>query len=187
MPENEPVGEAQAVAEQPRRRRRLVRLLVVLGVVALVLVDLRLFVFPRVDEPRAADAIVVYAGPGDRITRAWELADRGLANFVVVSIADTDDCEPERPTVTQLCFTPDPATTRGEAEAVAAMARRRGWDDLIIVSGTTQVTRIRLRQGRCFDGRVQVVAVREPLGDFLFRWVYEHGALVKALVFQRAC
>jgi len=186
MPEDEPVGEAPVVTK-PRRRRRLVRLLVVLAVLALVVVDLRLFAFPKVDEPQAADAIVVYAGPGDRITRAWELADQGLAKFVVVSIANTDDCEPERPTVTQLCFTPDPATTRGEAEAVAKLARRRGWDDLIIVSGNTQVTRIRLRQGRCFDGRVQVVAVREPLGEFLFRWVYEHGAIVKALVLQRAC
>jgi len=186
MPETEPAPETDA--GPPRgRRRRLTRLLVLIGVVALVLVDLRLFVFPGVDQPSKADAIVVYAGPGDRITRAWQLADAGLARFVVVSIADTDDCEPERPTVTQLCFTPDPATTRGEARDVAKLARRRGWDDLIIVSGTTQVTRIRLRQGRCFDGRVQVVAVREPLGSFLYRWVYEHGALVKALVLQRSC
>jgi hypothetical protein len=34
---------------------------------------------------------------------------------------------------------------------------------------------------------VDVVAVREPLGEFLFRWVYEHGAIVKALVLQRDC
>jgi hypothetical protein len=155
--------------------------------VVLLVVDLRTLVVPAVDDPRPADAIVVYAGPGDRITRAWQLADQGLAPFVVVSIADTRACEPERPTVTQLCFTPDPATTQGEAEHVARLAKRRGWDSLIIVSGTTQVTRIRLRQGRCFDGRLDVVAVREPLGEFLFRWVYEHGAIVKALVLQRDC
>jgi hypothetical protein len=186
MTPTEGTTDGVAVARRrPRRRRRLV--VVALVVAALVVLDLRLLVFPRVDQPHRADAIVVYAGPGDRIDRAWELADRGVADHVVVSIADTSDCEQERPTVEQICFTPDPATTRGEAEAVARLAQRRGWDDLIIVSGTTQVTRIRLRQGRCFDGRVKVVAVREPLGDFLYRWVYEHGALVKALVFQRAC
>jgi hypothetical protein len=154
---------------------------------ALALVDLRLFVVPAVDAPHRADAIVVFSGPGDRITRAWELADQGLAGYVVVSIADTRACVPERPTVVQLCFTPDPATTQGEARAVAELAREHGWDDLIIVSGTTQVTRIRLRQGRCFDGDVQVVAVREPPWPFVYRWVYEHGALIKALVLQRSC
>ncbi len=179
------VASPSPVRPKARRRRWFWVALVVFLV--LLVVDLRVLVVPAVDEPRPVDAIVVYAGPGDRITRAWQLADQGIAPFVVVSIADTRACEPERPTVTQLCFTPDPATTQGEAEYVARLAERRGWDSLLIVSGTTQVTRIRLRQGRCFDGRVDVVAVREPLGELLFRWVYEHGAIVKALVLQRDC
>ena len=157
-------------------------------ILAAAAVDMRLFVFPERDlSPTHADAIVVYGGPGERTERAWELADQGHASTVVVSVPDPRSCTHERATVVELCYTPDPATTRGEAQAVAAMARDRGWNDLIIVAGTTQVTRLRLRQGRCFDGNLQVVAVREPLGPFLYRWVYEHGALVKALVLQRSC
>ena len=181
-------GKAARTDSAGKASSRRLRRFAIIGLLsALVLLDLRLFVFPELDEPERADAIVVFAGPGDRITRAWELADRGLASYVVVSIADTRACEPERPTVIQLCFTPDPATTQGEARAVAELAREHGWDDLIIVSGTTQVTRIRLRQGRCFEGDVQVLAVREALGPFLYRWIYEHGALLKALILQRSC
>ena len=45
-----------------------------------------LFVFPREDSPRAADAIVVLAGsPDDRLPAGLELVRRGIAPVLYVS------------------------------------------------------------------------------------------------------
>lgn len=167
-----------------RRRAAVVVLLLLFGVV-----EGRLFVFPPTDEATAADAIVVFGGPGERTGYAWGLAGRDdLAPTVVVSIHDPTLCEPLRREPEEYCFTPDPPTTRGESRAFADLARERGWDRLIVVSSASQSMRARLRLGRCYDGDVEFVTVREH-GFFaqLYRVVYENGAMLKALLFERGC
>jgi len=175
-----------ARGRSPRRgpwRRRSIVLLVLL----VLLAEAWLFLLPATTAPERADAIVVFAGPGDRIGKAWELADDGFAPVVVVSTDDVGRCTPERSTVEQICFTPDPATTRGEAERIAQIARSHGWRDLLVVSSTTQARRAALRLDRCFTGGFRVVTVGEPFVQTLYRWVYEHGAIPKALLLQRSC
>ncbi|MGW5363349.1 YdcF family protein [Actinopolymorpha pittospori] len=183
------MGTAEDAPRQCNRRRHILPLWARLALVAMLMVGLEgiLFVLPPTDDPAPVDAIVVFDGPGDRIARAWELADMGYAPNVVVSIDDTSKCTPERPTVLQLCVSPDPATTRGEARAFTDLARKHGWTHLIAVSSTSQSVRARLRLGRCFDGDVRYVAVRESFFDQLYRIVYENGALPKALFIQRDC
>ncbi|MGH3487548.1 MAG: hypothetical protein ACRDP8_06480 [Actinopolymorphaceae bacterium] len=183
------MGTEEDAAGQCNRRRRFGRRWVLFGLVATFVVVLEgaLFVLPPTNEPAPVDAIVVFDGPGDRISRAWELADTGYAPYVVVSIDDTSKCAPERPTSVQLCVTPDPSTTQGEARAFSDVARRHGWTDLVAVSTASQSVRARIRLGRCFDGDVRYVAVRESFFAQLYRIVYENGALPKALFIQRDC
>lgn len=157
--------------------------------VAVIVAEAWLFVFPPVDSPTPADAIVVFDGPGERNAYAWELAEEErLAPTVVISIDDTGKCEPWKRTREEYCLEPKPATTRGEARAFAELARQRGWDHVIVVSTASQSLRARLRLGRCFDGAAQFVTVREEtVWSQAYRVVYENGAMLKALLVERGC
>jgi hypothetical protein len=183
------VDSADHDADQQRSKRRTLRRWPWFAIAAILLATLEtiLFVIPPTDDPTPADAIVMFDGPGDRIDVAWALADMGYASYVVVSIDDTSKCTPERPDIEQICVTPDPPTTRGEARAFAEIARERGWDHLIAISTASQSVRARLRLGRCFDGDVEYVTAPESFLDRVYRVVYENGALPKALVVERDC
>jgi hypothetical protein len=168
-----------------RRRRTVV---IVVALVFLVVVEGRLFVFPPVDAATRADAIVVFNGPGERHSYGRDLADRdGRAPTVVISIPDTDLCRPWNPEIEHYCLTPDPAMTRGEARAFAELARERGWDHVIVVSTASQSVRTRVRLTRCYDGEAQYVTMREGFWAQAYRVIYENGAMVRALLFERDC
>jgi uncharacterized SAM-binding protein YcdF (DUF218 family) len=112
------------------------------------LVARRLFLVPRVDAPVAADAVVALDGDRPRRLRAAvALAAAGVAPVLVVVRAD--GVAPELVAAAELpfeliSFVPDPSTTRGEARAVAALARERGWRRLVVVTSTYHVTRARM-------------------------------------------
>ncbi|RIQ25266.1 YdcF family protein [Jiangella rhizosphaerae] len=155
---------------------------------AAVAAELRLFVFPPADEPVRADAVVVLGGPGDRMGLGWDLAREGLAPAVVVFVPDPRLCEPLAAVPEEICLTPEPPTTRGEARMVAELASERGWDHLVVVTAASQAVRARIRLERCFDGRLELVTVREDgLAQQLYRVFYENGAMIKALAFERDC
>ena len=61
-----------------------------------------------------------------------------------------------------LCFTPNPNSTRGEAEEVARLAARRGWDSIAVVTSNYHVFRSRILFRRCYKGRVAVVGAHAP-------------------------
>ena len=86
-----------------------------------------------------------------------------------------------------ICFNPSPATTQGEAEFVGRLARKYHWDSVAVVTITPQDSRARLRVERCFAGPVYVVTTPISLVSWPYQIVYEWGALVKAVVVQRAC
>jgi DUF218 domain len=166
----------------------------VLGVVVVVLfvaATARLFVWPPIDAPTRVDAVVALGGdPGQR--RAHEaiaLVQSGFAPVAVISLGGKPavPCPAHRPTVTVICFRANPLDTRGEAEYVAGLARRRHWDDLIVVSERSQSTRARVLFRRCTDAHLHMVPVSDPLSHLLYDVVYEWGALAKALVLQRSC
>ncbi|WP_157575018.1 YdcF family protein [Jiangella muralis] len=166
------------------------RLLVVgtLLLLAVIAVELRLFVFPPADTPSRADAVVILGGPGDRLGRGWDLARDDVAPVVVTFVPDPRLCEPLDDDPEEICLTPEPSTTRGEARMVAELARERGWDHLVVVTAASQAERARIRLERCFDGDLDLVTVREDgLAQQVYRVLYENIAMIKALAFQRDC
>jgi uncharacterized SAM-binding protein YcdF (DUF218 family) len=162
-------------------------------VVALALLTARYVVWPATDAPpRHADAIaVLYGGGGERLDEALDLAEQGVAPVLVVSHGrkGTDLCGREGP-YEVVCFEPDPDRTQGEAQAVAELARERGWKSLVVVTSRYHAARARLLFGRCFDGTLNVVGARpdSPGGlPGLGSVVHEWGGFVHALAIARGC
>src|SRR5208282_4583126 len=110
-------------------------------IVAFVLVTVRLFVWPAEGMPTRVSAIVMLAGPGDRLPVALELAREHRAPMLVVSRGWEGyggPCPSPVPGVELICFDPDPGTTRGEAEALGRMAKQFRWRSVVLVITRTQ-------------------------------------------------
>ncbi len=173
-------------ARQPWRRPLVAGAVVV---VAFLVLSAVLFVWPRTDAPRKVDAIVVLGGGGnDRVTKGLKLASEGYAPTLLISTPYPSACRYRIPRISVICFQPSPETTQGEARYVANLASERHWRQIIVVSGTAQTLRARLRFDRCYHG----TALFDPAGSpDVIGWVhdvlYEWGALAKALTTQRGC
>ncbi len=182
-------------AAERRRFRRLRpgrRTLIVLAalVAAFCLVTARLFVWPAEGVPARADAIVMLAGPGNRLGLAVQLARQHRAPVLVVSQGYggyAGPCPPKSSDATVICFSPDPATTRGEAEFVGRLAARYHWRSLILVAIRAQASRARLLAGRCFPGRVYVATAAVSLWSWPYQIAYAWGSMAKALTLYRSC
>jgi uncharacterized SAM-binding protein YcdF (DUF218 family) len=176
---------------RPRRWRFLVAAAAVL-VAVFGAATARLFVWPERGMPGRVDAIVMLNGPGDRLPAALSLAWAHRAPVVVISRgspywARGSGCAPQIPGVRVICFGPDPATTRGEAEFTGRLARQYHWHSIVLVTTTPQDTRARLRVQRCFPGSIYVMTAPLPAYQWPYALVYEWGATVKALLVQRGC
>ena len=159
-------------------------------VVALGVVSARLFVWPAEGMPAHVSAIVMLAGPGDRLPVALRLAREHRAPMLVVSQGWQGyggPCPSPTPGVRLICFDPDPGNTRGEAQFVGRLAQRYHWHSVVLVTAREQDTRARIRMGRCFSGSIYVVAASLPLSNMPYQVAYEWGALLKSLVLQRGC
>ncbi len=154
------------------------------------------FLSPAVAEDlTAADAIVVLAGGGDRTEMGADLANQGLAPVVVFADPGRDSsaitanpyCNGRSALEADVvCFDPHPAKTQGEARMAALLADERGWDNIIVVASTDQVTRAQRLLGRCYDGAAQMVGVDHDSWP-LVRAAYEWGATAKAHTIKRGC
>ena len=154
------------------------------GVVAFLVLSAVLFVWPRTNAPRKVDVIVVLAGASDRVAKGLKLAAVGYAPTLLISTTDSSACQHKIPGVSVICFRPSPETTQGEARYVAKLASRNHWHQILVVSGTAQTIRARLRFDRCYHG----AALFDPVGSVSVKEIlYEWGALAKALTFQRGC
>jgi DUF218 domain len=173
----------------PKSRRRRWLAVIVVVVVVFVAASARLFVWPPTDAPAHVDAIVALDGYPSRMGKALELGRQGYASTVVLSVLSFVNplCHERIPAVRVVCFVPNPLNTRGEAEAVAAMAARNHWTSLLVVSSSTQTTRARVIMKRCYGGEVLMDPVQVPLSGLARQIVYEWGALAKALVVYRHC
>lgn len=163
-------------------------------VAAFVAASLRLFVWPPQDPVARADAVVVLSGSRvERLPRGLAVLRRtGTPTLVISGGYDRRWRQARRlctgrPRLRVLCFTPDPNSTRGEAEEVARIAARRGWRSVIVVSSTYHVVRARLLFRRCFRGRIAVVGAHPRL----LRWIEgvpsEWTKLAVQLTFERGC
>ena len=160
---------------------------------ALSFVTARCYVWPQEQRiPARVDAIVMLNGPGDRLSTALDLAWAHHAPVIVISRGSSywghgNVCAPKIPGVRVICFDPNPATTRGEAEFAGRLAARYHWRSIAVVAITPQDVVARLRLERCFGGRIYLANARLSVLRWPYEIVYEWGSTGKALFLQRAC
>jgi uncharacterized SAM-binding protein YcdF (DUF218 family) len=177
----------------PRRRFWRARRWAYVLLAVLVLFSLataRLFIWPPQGVPGQASAIVMLQGNGDRLQAAVQLAKDHRAPVLVVSRGRDGyggPCVAAMPGIKIICFDPNPANTRGEAEFVGRLAQQYHWRSVILVTVRAQDRRARLLTARCFSGSVYVSTVPLPLSQWPYEIAYEWGALVKALVTNQSC
>jgi hypothetical protein len=170
------------------KRRALAAVMALL--VAFALVTMRLFVWPAEGMPARVSAIVMLAGPGDRLPLALQLAREHRAPMLVVSQGWQGyggACPQAVPTVKLICFDPNPGNTRGEAEFAGRLAEQYHWSSIVLVTTRAQDTRARVIVGRCFGGSIYVVTASLPTSAWPYQIAYAWGALFKALVLYRSC
>jgi hypothetical protein len=188
----QPGSETKGAPRRQGNYRRKVAAVLAVGVIAVGAATARLFIWPDRGMPARVSAIVMLNGPGDRLDTALDLAWQHRAPFVVISRGSRywghgSLCAPRIPRVKVICFDPNPAHTRGEAEFVGRLARKYRWQSVALVTTTPQDSRARLRVERCFAGPVYVMTAPLSLSAWPYQIAYEWGALVKALIFEPSC
>lgn len=172
------------------RHWRVVLAAIAAAALLFAVVTARLFVWPPRGMPDRVDAIVMLAGPGERLPLALHLARRHTAGFLVVSRGHDgygSPCPRPVPQVRLICFEPVPATTRGEAEFAGRLARRYNWRSIALVTNTAQDWRARQRMERCFGGAVYVVPAAVALPAWPGQIAYEWAATIKMYALQPGC
>ena len=169
----------------------LVTLVVAWAVLCTVLVA-----HPHVDAPARVDAVLVLGPPDEdgRLQVAEQMAARGLTSTVVVSVNNryqktaVNFCRQPPHGIAVYCFTPDPGTTRGEAEHLRQLVRQHGWTRVAVVTSTYHVSRARMIVQRCFGGTLLMVPARasHSVADWAFQYVYQSAGWIKAQ-FLRSC
>jgi uncharacterized SAM-binding protein YcdF (DUF218 family) len=152
----------------------------------------RLFVWPSLSPlPDHADAIIELAGPGNRDAVTMALAEENLAPIVLQSTipedATSDACLPPVREVSIGCFSPVPATTRGEARYIGDRGGLEDWSSVIVVTTPDHAWRARRRIQRCFSGRVYVETSPLSAMDWFRQIPYQWAATIKSELFQRDC
>ncbi len=123
-----------------------------------------LFHSPPLGEPSRVDAVIVLAGAAlERLPEGERLVQEGYAPLLVLSStglpgnAATDQLCRTGGNVPTLCFSPDPLTTRGEARAIARLARDHGWDEVLVVTSRYHALRALTHLRQCSSASVGMV------------------------------
>ena len=152
-----------------------------------------LFVWPRQDEPRRADAVIVLAGAHSRLDRGLALVRSGVAPVLVISDGDqrgwirANRLCAGRSQLAVRCVDPDPFSTHGEAQMIARLARENGWRRLVVVTSTYHVTRSRMLIGRCLEIPFDTVGSRTSVWNYVTNVPWETGKLIWQLTVERDC
>lgn len=175
--------------------RRLVLVLALL-VAAFVAATALLFVWPSSDPPGRADAVVVLSGGrNSRLDPALRLMERRVAPVLVISGAGYDRkwvkarrlCAQGAKTYRVLCFDPKPYSTRGEARAIARLARLHRWNRIDVVTSRYHIFRAGIVVRRCFHGHVAMIGTRYSWLDGPVAWAFEWAKLGVQLTVERSC
>lgn len=168
------------------------RILIVLAVLLVLFCAATswLFIFPTTGMPARVDAIVVPGGPGNRINAAVKLAEQNRARYLLLSEGVYDApqlCGSHVGSATVICFTPDPGTTQGEAEATARLAKKYDIRSIVLVTTPDQTWRAELRFRRCYSGKIYAVTTPLPMHLWPQQIAYQWAATVKAELVNRSC
>ena len=159
--------------------------------IAFCAISVRLFVWPDTGMPARVDAIVVLGGDGDRLDLGMQLAREDRAPYLVLSMGlpwlPPGICTQRVGLATVICFQPNPDTTQGEAEGASRLAKRYGWQSLVLVTTQDQVWRAHLRLQRCYTGKIYGVGSPVPWYRWPYAVAYQWAGTIKAEVFQRGC
>lgn len=171
-------------------------IVIVLALTATAVATASLFLFPRSHTPDHADAVALFVGGrGERLDTAVRLVRAGVATNLVIPNGTVSTW----PQANQYCrghhsftvYCPSPSTdnTRGEARAIATLARRRGWKSVLLVTSTYHVTRARLLLTRCYKGHVDAVKAGPGLtpARYAQRVAHEWAGLAEAMTVARSC
>jgi uncharacterized SAM-binding protein YcdF (DUF218 family) len=127
-------------------------------------------VFDRNDNdslPKGADAVVALLGSDGALTNAQTLVGGGIAPTLVVS-AERNDPNAKRTRLCRskaedvVCVYAGRLSSVGEAQAVSALAKNRGWDTVVLVTSDYETFRAKRAFERCGDFRVATYGVDEP-------------------------
>jgi uncharacterized SAM-binding protein YcdF (DUF218 family) len=175
--------------------RRIVLAVAGIVVLAWVVATVRIVFVPAEDVPGRADAVVVLSGSKhERLDRGLQLVRQGVAPVLVIS-GGFDARQPRASRLcheggegfTVACFTPDPDSTRGEAEQVSSLARKHGWRRVLLVTSRFHVTRARMLFDRCLEGDVDAVGVDYPWTSVPTAVAGEWVKLGLSLTVRRGC
>jgi uncharacterized SAM-binding protein YcdF (DUF218 family) len=152
-----------------------------------------LFLVPHDDAlPRRADAVVVLSGSKQRLPVGLRLVSDGVAPVLVLSAGpEAEEIDPRIAAQcarrVRVCFEAEPSSTRGEARSIARLARRRGWDELVVVTSGFHVFRARRVLERCYRGRLWLTDA--PVDAWWLPWalVTESAKLALAETTRRGC
>jgi uncharacterized SAM-binding protein YcdF (DUF218 family) len=145
-------------------------------------------------DPIRADAVVVLQGSKTRLPVGMKLVEEGYAPLLVISRGDRRQLENRLcsgrqriPRVTVLCFDANPSSTRGEAEFVGRLAKRRGANRIDVVTSQFHVFRAGMLMRRCYHGELRMVGAPQQLWKLPLQALSETLKLGYQLVIQRSC
>ncbi|MFK0006883.1 YdcF family protein [Paenarthrobacter sp. NPDC090520] len=154
-----------------------------------ILLAIQFFALPPQATPHHTDAIVVLGGMSrERLPVAQDLQKSLDIPVLVVSTTglsgnvegDALCSESGGDDPDLVCFRPDPLNTRGEADAVASLAAKHGWESVTVVTSDYHLMRAGTLMRQCTSVEVQMVGSEPELsaGAWLDRFVVETGGLI---------
>jgi uncharacterized SAM-binding protein YcdF (DUF218 family) len=157
-------------------------------IVAYVAAAAYLFVVHHDDPPAKADAVVVLSGTKQRLPVGERLVREGYARLLVVSQSPHPKAAERRACRNgALCFHAEPYSTRGEARAIARLAREHRWRMIDVVTSQFHILRARIVIRRCYHGSLRMVGAPEPAWWLPRDVVNETVKLVYQEVVARGC
>lgn len=141
--------------------------------------------------PKQADAVVMLGGASnERMLDAMMIRFDLKAPYLVLSNTDTkgnasadEYCRNHSnktvyPDV--ICFDPKPMDTRGEAVALAQLAKEYQWKNMIVVTSTYHIKRAGLLMEQCVDSNVTMMSTTPQFNAWQWfrRFVIETGGLI---------
>jgi uncharacterized SAM-binding protein YcdF (DUF218 family) len=183
------------------RRRKLAVTLLVFGLFIflpfLVLTN-RWLIHPHTTNPTEADVVVVLGGGnGERLDRGLALMAAKVAPVMVLSTgihwveppnvvkAVKDTCAERSAQFEVVCIAALPDSTKGEAIAVADMAKKRGWHRIVVVTTDHHLTRSMRWFTRCFSG--EVFPVSAPASTGPSEIAHEWAGTIAQFTLDRTC